>query len=243
MAALLRRNHELECESKARRRETKLLRDNVANLNEKLANSDAQTEQLKIEAEQLKVEAKGLRSETRELKAVTEELKAQLEWFKKQLFGAKSERWILEALSPADQLWLGEQMLELSEQPPADNETLADVEKKGRNKGKRSKKPDRCQDSISSRLHFDDSVPIEEVVIRDPEMEALPKDQVEVIGQDVTYKLGQRSPYLVIKTIRTTWKKKVSCRLACLDNVSSAFTLGAGGTRDEHRSKWTIAAA
>lgn len=78
------------------------------------------------------------------------------------------------------------------EQPPADNETVAKVEKKARNKGKRSQKPTRCDDSLTSRLHFDDSVPIEEIVIKDPELEALPKDQVESIGQDITYKLGQR---------------------------------------------------
>lgn len=194
VTALLRRNYELECESKIRRKEAKLLRDelakrneNVTALSDKLASADAETEKLKAEAEQLK---------------------AQLAWFKKQLFGAKSERRILEALSSADQLWLGEQMLELSEQSPADNETAADVEEKGRSRGRRKPKPARCEDSLSSRLHFDDSVPVEEVIIKDPKLEALPKDQVEIIGKDVTYKLAQRSPYVVLKTVRTAWKKK-----------------------------------
>lgn len=188
IAALLRRNHELECESKVRRKEAELLRgelakrdDNVVALTGKLASADAETEQLR----------------------------AQLAWFKKQVFGAKSERRILEALSPADQLWLGEQMLELSENPPADNETGTDVEDKGRRgKGKRPAKPARCEDSLSSRLHFDESVPVEEVIVKDSELEALPQNQVEIIGQDVTYKLAQRSPYVVIKTIRRAWKKK-----------------------------------
>jgi transposase len=193
-AALLRRNYELECESKVRRKEAKMLRDelakrndNVTALNGKLATVDAEAKQLKAQAEQLK---------------------AELDWFKKQLFGAKSERRILEALSPADQLWLGEQMLELSNQPPADDETATDVEGKGRGRGRRKAKPARCEDSLSSRLHFDDSVPIEEIVVKDPELAALPEDQVEIIGQDVTYKLAQRSPYVVLKTIRTAWKKK-----------------------------------
>lgn len=160
IAALLRRNHELECESKVRRKEAELLRgelakrdDNVVALTGKLASADAETEQLR----------------------------AQLAWFKKQVFGAKSERRILEALSPADQLWLGEQMLELSENPPADNETGTDVEDKGRRgKGKRPAKPARCEDSLSSRLHFDESVPVEEVIVKDPELEALPQNQVEI---------------------------------------------------------------
>lgn len=118
------------------------------------------------------------------------------------MFGAKSERRTLEAMSPADQLWLGEQMLDVAEEPPAANESAADVEEKGRNMGRRAK-PARSEDSISSRLHFDDSVPIEEVILRDAELEALPENQVEIIGQDVSYKLAQRSPYVVIKTIRT----------------------------------------
>lgn len=180
IAALLRRNYELECESKVRRKEAKLLRDNITSLSGKLASADAEKEKLE----------------------------AELTWLKNQLFGAKSERRILEALSPADQLWLGEQMLKLSKEPPADDETAADVEGKGRSRGRRKAKPARCEDSLSSRLHFDDSVPVEEVVIKDPELEALPKDQVEIIGQDVTYKLAQRSPYVVLKTIRTAWKKK-----------------------------------
>jgi transposase len=207
VAALLRRNHELECESKVRRKEAKLLRDELASrgdkvsaLNEKLTGADAEAEQLKAETEQLKVE-------TERLKAETERLKAKLAWFEKQLFGAKSERRILEALSPSDQLWLGEQMLKMPEDPPADDETVADIEAKSRPKKKRLK-PDRSEDSVGSRLQFDDSVPVEEVTIKDPELEALPKDQVEIIGQDVTYKLGQRSPYFVIKTVRTAWRRK-----------------------------------
>ena len=193
VAALLRRNYELECESKVRRKEAKLLREElaqrdnkVADLSGKLANAGAHAEQLKAQAEELKI---------------------QLAWFRNQVFGARSERRILEAMAPADQLWLGEQMLEVAEEPPAANESAADVEEKGRNKGRRAK-PARSEDSLSSRLHFDDSVPIEEVIVRDPELEALPEDQVEIIGQNVSYKLAQRSPYVVVKTIRTAWKKK-----------------------------------
>ncbi len=191
IAALLRRNYELECESKVRHKEAKMLRDSVAVLNGKLADADPKAQHLKTQAEELKI---------------------QLAWYKNQVFGATSERRILEALEPADQLWLGEQMLELSENRPADDETAGDLEAKGRGRGRgaarQPSKPARCDDSVSSRLHFDDSVPIEEVVVADPELDALPKDQVEIIGQNVTYKLAQRSPYVVIKTIRTAWKKK-----------------------------------
>lgn len=206
IAALLRRNHELECESKVRRRETKLLRTELAKRDDKLALVGIEQRQLLIQTEKLQARTEELQSQRAHLQAQTEELRAQLAWFQKQLFGAKSERRMLEAMSSSDQLWLGEQMLELSEQPPADDETVADIEAKGRRKGKR--KPPRCEESLSSRLHFDDSVPVEEVIIKDRELEALPEEQVVIIGQDVTYKLAQRSPYVVIKTVRTAWKKK-----------------------------------
>ena len=206
VAALRRRNYELECENKVRRKEAKLLRDNVAVLNGKL---ESAAETHKAQTEALQSQSEAFQTQATALQALTEELKAQLAWFRNQLFGATSERRILEALSPADQLWLGQQMLlEVPEQPPAANETAADVECKGRGKSKRPDKPARSEDSLSSRLHFDDSAPIEEVIIEDKELDALPKDQVEIIGQDVTYKLGQRSPYVVIKTVRTVWKKK-----------------------------------
>ncbi len=201
-AALLRRNHELECESKVRRKEAKLLRAELAKLT--LANEE--TVRLKIQNQELLLKTDGLQAKTEELQAKTEELQTKLDWFQKQLFGVKSERRMLEAMSPSDQLWLGEQMLEVPEQPPTDEETAADIEAKGR--PKRKKKPPRCEESLSSRLHFDESVPVEEVVIKDPTLEALPKSEVTIIGQDVTYKLAQRSPYVVIKTIRTTWKRK-----------------------------------
>lgn len=186
VAALLRRTYELECESKVRLREAKLLRDELVNRDDKVA---------------------ALQDKLAKADTETERLREKIAWYEKQLFGAKSERRILEVLSPSDQLWLGEQMLQLPEDPPTDGESVGDTEAKGRPRRKRSK-PDRCEDSVGSLLHFDDSVPIEEVVIKDPQLEALPTDQVEIIGQDVTYKLAQRSPYVVIKTVRTAWKKK-----------------------------------
>lgn len=145
-----------------------------------------------------------------EAKATIEELKAQLAWFKKQIFGAKSERQILKAVKKDSdgQLYLGEQMLNPSETPPAKDETVAEYEIKERKKICRKSNQSKSEDCLSSRLKFDESVPVEEVHIKDPELEALSKDQVEIIGENISYKLAQRSAYVVIKTVRTTWKKK-----------------------------------
>lgn len=196
IALLLRRNQELESEAKVRQRETEILR----------------AEQDKLQSHLLGYQNQVLGYQTQVLgyQSEVQSLKDQLEWFKKQIFGAKSERRILEALTDAQQLWLGEQMLVPPDEPPDKDKTTRDIEDESRPKpqGKRRKKKPRSEESSSSRLHFDDSVPVEEVIVADAELDALPSDQVEIIGQDVTYRLAQRSPYVVLKHIRRTWKKK-----------------------------------
>lgn len=47
-----------------------------------------------------------------------EELRLQNDWLRRHLFGVLSERRILAALSPAEQLWLDEQMLKPAEAAP-----------------------------------------------------------------------------------------------------------------------------
>src|SRR5690606_8913638 len=44
--------------------------------------------------------------------------------------------------------------------------------------------------------------------VPDAELDSLPDDQVELVGQHVTYRLAQRSAYVVLKEIRRAWKKK-----------------------------------
>ncbi len=193
VVALLRRNQELESVTKLRQKEATTLRIEHAKL---------QTEYSQLYAEQAQFRTDQTHLETR-----VEELNSQLEWFKRQLFGAKSERRILEALTDSQQLWLGEQMLDLPEDPPADDESAADVEKKARPKPRKRKVP-RSEESSGSRLRFDDSIPVEEHVVPDAELESLPDEEVVLIGQDVTYRLAQRSPYVVLKHVRRTWKKK-----------------------------------
>lgn len=135
-----------------------------------------------------------------------EDLERHLHWFKTQLFGAKSERRMLEALSPADQLWLGEQMPDLPDGPPAPDESPRETANKARAKAR--KRPEAAETDDSSRLKFDDSVPVEEVIVEDSELSALGQGEADIVAENVTYKLGQRSPYVVIRYIQRVWKKK-----------------------------------
>ena len=77
ITALLRRNHELECESKVRRKETKLLRTELAKRDDELALADIEQRQLLIQTEKLQSQREHLQTQTRELQAQTEELRAQ----------------------------------------------------------------------------------------------------------------------------------------------------------------------
>lgn len=207
ITALLARNHQLECEAKVRRREAKLLQDKL----EERRDLHGALSALQSQLAEATSEISRIKAKNEQISAQNEELKVQLAWFKQQLFGAKSERRMLEALEPADQLYLGEQMkLDVPEEPPAADESATALNDRCRGRGKRPSKakPKLGAESDGSRLNFDDSVPVEEVAVRDPELEALPADAVEIIGQDVTMRLAQRSPYVIIKNVRTVWKKK-----------------------------------
>ena len=145
-----------------------------------------------------------LEGQNERLLAQSEKDQALIRWFQSQLFGAKSERRLLSELSPADQLWLGEQMLEFTESPPPKEETIRSYERKQRGT-KATQLSDECS---SSRLKFDDSVPVKEIQVADPELARLGSDQVDIIGEEVTHRLAQRSSYVVLKYVRKVWKEK-----------------------------------
>ena len=145
-----------------------------------------------------------LEGQNERLLAQSEKDQALIRWFQSQLFGAKSERRLLSELSPADQLWLGEQMLEYTKSPPPKEETICSYERKQRGT-KATQLSDECS---SSRLKFDDSVPVKEIQVADPELARLHPDKVEIIGEEVNHRLAQRSSYVVLKYVRKVWKEK-----------------------------------
>lgn len=126
----------------------------------------------------------------------------QLDWYQRQLFGARSERRILDLLTPAQQLWLGMQFLDVPEAPPPPGTTVKAYERGSR------KKPTDLVDG-DSQLRFDDSVPVQEIVVPDPAFEGVPDDEIEVIGERVIYRLAQHpGPYAVLKYVLRTAKRK-----------------------------------
>lgn len=138
-----------------------------------------------------------------DLQVLHAELKQQLDWFKRQLFGPRSER---RAVSPeARQLWLGEM------EPDDTEPTLGITVPEHRRHVSRTK-----SEVAEGTIRFDDSVPVETVVI--PNVEIPPGelgDYVEV-SEKVTQRLAQRpGAYVVLRIVRRTLKRKSDGRFSC----------------------------
>ena len=132
-----------------------------------------------------------------ELSVRVEELTRQIKWFQKQLFGQKSERRVMD--SPKEQLFLGQQF-----HKETDKEETQTIKEHQRKKSKI-----RSDDGDRQKLFFDESVPVEEIKVPNPEVEGLAENEYEVIDQKITYRLAQRpGVYIVLKYVRDVVKKK-----------------------------------
>jgi len=139
-----------------------------------------------------------LRTENASLKEQVQTLQTQLDWFKRQLFGAKSEKRL--EIDPAIQADL---LAVLAEELPAPAKPETEKITYKRRKS-------RSDNTITDAgLRFDDSVPIETIVLSSPELADVPEDQQIFIAEKVNYRLAQRpGSYVIIKTVRSVIKRK-----------------------------------
>jgi len=120
-----------------------------------------------------------------------DKLTRQLEWFKRQLFGSKSER---RAVDPdGRQLSLGEWV-----QPGAPGTEIKVAEHRRRSRPR--------EESVDEGgLRFDDTVPVEEIRIPHPPLDA----DHEIVSEKATYRLAQKpASYVLLKYIRLVVKRK-----------------------------------
>lgn len=150
----------------------------------------------KLESEKV---VAGLHQRIDTLSEKVEKQEHEIYWWKRQYFGALSERRILNELPVADQLWLGAQMLDTPEKPPEPSTTVKSYERKHRSKPVEFVAND-------SRLRFDDTVPVEVIEVPNPELDGLAPEEVEQISERVTYRLAQRSAYVVLKYVQPVVK-------------------------------------
>lgn len=137
------------------------------------------------------------------LLASHQELKQQLEWFKRQLFGPRSERRLLPENDR--QLALGESLRRPETSPPEATTVRAHH---------RRRRQDPAQGDQGA-VRFDDSVPVEVIELRDPEVEKDPESYREV-GKKQTDRLAQRpGSYVVLRYVRTVYTHKETEGFSC----------------------------
>jgi transposase len=144
-----------------------------------------------------------------DLEAHNADLTRQVEWFKRQLFGRKSERRLREPA--AQQLPLAGLLptgVDPADTPPPPTETVKAYQRRVRYT---------AADLLDeSGLRFEGSVPIQEIVLPNPEVADLPPDADEVLGEKVTYRLAQRpGASVILKYIRPVSKRKDTAALVC----------------------------
>lgn len=138
------------------------------------------------------------------------ELKRQLEWFKRQLFGRKSERF---APTPdPQQMHLGQVLVEdlpvPAEQPASGAHVPAHTRRKPRS--------DMADDGGCASFFDAAKVPVQTIVVANPEAQGLSPDQYEVIGEKTSLRLAQRpGSYVVLKYVRSVIKRRDTQTLHC----------------------------
>ena len=134
-----------------------------------------------------------------DLKDKLSSVNSQLEWFKRQLFGRKSEKLTELDTSIINDMFAGQSGSE--SKTPEPEETIT-VPAHSRKKRAVVGTPD------DSGLRFDPSVPVKEIEVPCPELEADP-EAFEVIATKTTYRLAQRpSAYVILKYVRKVIKRK-----------------------------------
>jgi transposase len=143
-----------------------------------------------------------------------EKLQGQLDWFRRQLFGAKSERRLSDAAGDL-QLHLGEQL----GQQTAPAATLETVRSYSRHRGRDLEDP-----ASDETPRFDPSVPVEEIRLPNPEIEGLPEDRYDIVGEKVTLRLAQkRGAYVVLRYVRQVVKLKEAGTFSCPEAPASVL--------------------
>ena len=137
------------------------------------------------------------RAEYDALQTQIQALQTQLDWFKRQLFGSKSEKRL--EIDPAIQadLLAGLNTIAPKTPPPA-TETVTYKRRKSRSD----------KTVTESGLRFDDSVPVETIVLSSLDLDGVADSEQTVIGEKITYRLAQRpGSYVVLKYVRQVIKR------------------------------------
>lgn len=133
-----------------------------------------------------------------------EELQSQLDyiaWLVKQAQGPTSERRSWESLEPEAQLWLEGMALKLPESRPPSKTTVKEHE--------RERRENPTDISRTGRIKHGPNATIIDVDVKNPEVEDIPEDQLELVETKTTQKVVRvSSPFMVINVHSKTYRRK-----------------------------------
>ena len=136
------------------------------------------------------------------LEEKNQSLQHQLDWFKRQLFGSKSEK--KDFSDHPYQTTLEELFGSLEKKNAPDEEKKTITYQRGK-----AKKTPLEGSPDGSQLRFDESVPVEKIEVKTPELEGEDKGDYEVIGEKIIYRLAQKSAsFVVLKYVSKNVKRK-----------------------------------
>ena len=138
------------------------------------------------EEQSLRVLLGQMRAEADQKDERIQALEHQLSWFKRQLFGEKSEK--RDMTDNPYQQTIADLLKELPEIPkhPEEEKQNISYQRGEAKKNALDGSPD------DSGLRFDDSVPVEEIMLSAPELGGSDVDDYEIISHKVTYRLAER---------------------------------------------------
>lgn len=146
-------------------------------------------------------------------------LQQQLDWFKRQLFGAKSEK--KDFTDHPYQATIADHFKDFSVLPEtsqAEKKKIITYERGTAKKQPLDGAPDGTQ------LRFDSSVPVEEIHVDAPELRGPHKNDYEIIGEKVVYRLAQNpASFVVLKYVSKTLKRKSTQAIHTATSPNAVF--------------------
>ena len=122
-------------------------------------------------------------------------------WLVKQVIGPTSERRSWESLEPEAQLWLEGMALEIPESPPSPKTTVKEYERE------RRKNP--TDVSKAGRIKHGPNATIIDVDVKNPEVEVIPEDQLELVETKTTQKVVRvSSPFMIVNVHSKIYRRK-----------------------------------
>jgi transposase len=162
------------------------------------------------------VQNRDLTKKITDLTVRLEEVERSRDWFQKQIFGQKSEKKTY--LPDPQQMSLGEV---LKPEPVRQEPVKQEVKSHLRGTAKKQPLEGSPEDS---NLRFGPDVPVEEILVENPEIAGLTKDQYEVISVENTFKLAQRpGSHVVLKYVREKVKIKENNKIITPPAVDSVI--------------------